>query len=79
MSTLTSLFGMMPLILMAGDGSVIYRGLATVIVGGMSVSLVFTLGLLPSLLRLGEQKMEPAGSALRGEKGRGTTIEHATS
>lgn len=79
MSTLTSLFGMMPLILMSGDGSVIYRGLATVIVGGMSVSLVFTLGLLPSLLRLGEQKMVPSGSDLRGEKGRGTTIEHATS
>ncbi|MDX1383565.1 MAG: efflux RND transporter permease subunit, partial [Thermoanaerobaculia bacterium] len=54
MSTLTSIFGMLPLMLMPGAGSVIYRGLATVIVGGMGVSTIFTLLLLPSLLRLGE-------------------------
>jgi len=54
MSTLTSIFGMAPLLLMPGAGSAIYRGLAAVIVGGMSVSTVFTLLLLPSLLRLGE-------------------------
>jgi multidrug efflux pump subunit AcrB len=54
MSTLTSIFGMLPLLLMPGAGSAIYRGLAAVIVGGMSVSTVFTLLLLPSLLRLGE-------------------------
>ncbi|MCW8866432.1 MAG: efflux RND transporter permease subunit, partial [Colwellia sp.] len=34
MSTLTSLFGMLPLMIMPGVGSEIYRGLATVIVGG---------------------------------------------
>ena len=34
LSTLTSLFGMLPLMLMPGVGSEIYRGLATVIVGG---------------------------------------------
>ena len=54
MSTLTSIFGMLPLLLMPGAGSAIYRGLAAVIVGGMSVSTIFTLLLLPSLLRLGE-------------------------
>ena len=52
MSTLTSLFGMLPLMLMPGVGSEIYRGLATVIVGGMAFSAMFTLVLLPSLLRL---------------------------
>jgi multidrug efflux pump subunit AcrB len=57
MSTLTSLFGMLPLVLMPGTGSVIYRGLATVIVGGMSVSTIFTLVLLPSLLRVGESRL----------------------
>lgn len=51
MSTLTSLFGMLPLMLMPGVGSEIYRGLATVIVGGMTISAIFTLVLLPSLLR----------------------------
>jgi len=55
MSTLTSLFGMLPLMVMPGVGSEIYRGLATVIVGGMFISAIFTLVLFPSLLRLGEQ------------------------
>ena len=54
MSTLTSIFGMLPLFLMPGAGTELYRGLAAVIVGGMSVSTVFTLLLLPSLLRMGE-------------------------
>lgn len=53
MSTSTSLMGMLPLVLAPGAGSMIYRGLATVIVGGMAVSTLFTLVLLPSLLRLG--------------------------
>jgi len=56
MSTLTSICGMLPLMLVPGAGSEIYRGLATVIVGGMSVSAVFTLLLLPSILRLGESR-----------------------
>ena len=54
MSTLTSIFGMLPLLLIPGAGTELYRGLATVIVGGMAVSTIFTLILLPSLLRLGE-------------------------
>lgn len=56
MSTLTSIFGMLPLLLMPGTGSVIYRGLAAVIVGGMCFSAVFTLILLPCFLRMGESK-----------------------
>jgi hydrophobic/amphiphilic exporter-1 (mainly G- bacteria), HAE1 family len=52
MSTLTSIFGMLPLMLVPGTGSQIYRGLATVIVGGMFVSAIFTLILMPSVLRL---------------------------
>jgi multidrug efflux pump subunit AcrB len=52
MSTLTSIFGMLPLMLVPGVGSQIYRGLATVIIGGMLVSAIFTLILMPSILRL---------------------------
>jgi HAE1 family hydrophobic/amphiphilic exporter-1 len=48
---------MLPLVLVPGAGSVIYRGLATAIVGGMSSSLFFTLLMIPSLLRMG---MKPA-------------------
>jgi len=52
MSTATSFFGMLPLLLVPGAGSVIYRGLAGVIVGGLAVSTLFTIVLLPCLLRL---------------------------
>ena len=56
MSTLTSIFGMLPLLLVPGAGTELYRGLAGVIVGGMMISTVFTLILLPSMLRIGEGK-----------------------
>lgn len=56
MSTLTSIFGMLPLLVIPGAGSELYKGLAAVIVGGMAVSTVFTLILLPSLLQLGINK-----------------------
>ena len=59
LSTLTSLFGMLPLMLMPGVGSEIYRGLATVIVGGMAISALFTLILMPSLLQLGGKRTPP--------------------
>jgi len=60
MSMLTSLFSMLPLLLIPGPGTEVYQGLAAVIVGGMSVSTVFTLILLPSLLRLGETADAPS-------------------
>jgi multidrug efflux pump subunit AcrB len=56
MSTMTSIFGMLPLMLMPGSGSELYRGMASVIVGGMLVSALFTLVLLPSLLRMNEER-----------------------
>lgn len=68
MSTLTSIFGMLPLLLVPGAGSELYRGLAAVIVGGMTVSTVFTLILLPALLRLGEEKGGVLGFASGFEK-----------
>ncbi|MEM1180054.1 MAG: efflux RND transporter permease subunit [Acidobacteriota bacterium] len=55
-STLTSIFGMLPLVANPGPGSAIYRGLAVAIVGGMMVSTLFTLILLPAFLRLGEDR-----------------------
>lgn len=55
MSTLTSILGMLPLLLIPGVGSDIYRGLATVIIGGMVFSLLFTLVLMPSLLLLSQR------------------------
>jgi multidrug efflux pump subunit AcrB len=63
MSTMTSIFGMLPLMLMPGSGTELYRGLASVIVGGMLVSTLFTLILLPSLLRVNEDAVEQAPQA----------------
>jgi multidrug efflux pump subunit AcrB len=59
MSTATSFFGMLPLLLIPGAGSVIYRGLAAVIVGGLAFSTLFTIVLLPCLLRLTKQDFLP--------------------
>lgn len=56
MTTLTSVCGMLPLLLNPGAGSELYRGMAGVIVGGMCLSTVFTLILLPSLLQMGKQQ-----------------------
>ncbi|MEO1709027.1 MAG: efflux RND transporter permease subunit [Pseudomonadota bacterium] len=52
MSTLTSVFGMLPLVMFPGAGSELYRGLGSVVVGGLSLSAVLTLLLVPPLLRL---------------------------
>ena len=60
MSTFTSLFGMLPLLLLPGAGTELYRGLAAVIVGGMALSTLFTLILLPSLLRVNEEEVPSA-------------------
>ncbi|MFC6634277.1 efflux RND transporter permease subunit [Microbulbifer taiwanensis] len=65
MSTLTSVFGMLPLLVAPGEGSVIYRGLAAVIVGGMAVSTLFTLVLLPALLQTGRLAL-PKFALMRG-------------
>ena len=58
MSTMTSIFGMLPLMLIPGSGTELYRGMAAVIVGGMLVSALFTLILLPSLLRAREDEYQ---------------------
>jgi multidrug efflux pump subunit AcrB len=63
MSTMTSIFGMLPLMLVPGSGTELYRGMAAVIIGGMLVSALFTLILLPSLLRLREDQ-SPVGAVL---------------
>ncbi len=62
MSTATSIMGMLPLVFAPGAGSLIYKGLATVIVGGMTVSTIFTLILLPSLLQIRGRAVSPIGN-----------------
>ena len=52
MSTLTSVFGMLPLVVFPGAGSELYRGLGSVVLGGLSLSAVLTLLIIPPLLSL---------------------------
>lgn len=52
MSTLTSIMGMIPLVVVPGEGSELYRGLGAVVVGGLSMSAFLTLLTVPPLLRL---------------------------
>lgn len=52
MSTLTSVFGMLPLVLAPGEGSELYKGLGSVVVGGLVLSTAFTLFLIPSVFSL---------------------------
>ena len=52
MSTLTSVGGMLPLVLMPGAGSELYRGLGAVVVGGLLIATIFTLFLVPVILSM---------------------------
>ncbi len=52
MSALTSVMGTLPLVLFPGAGSELYRGLGSVVIGGLVVSTVFTLLVVPSLFSL---------------------------
>ena len=47
-----STVGMLPLVLFPGAGSEIYRGLGSVVVGGLSLSAIMTLAIVPPLLGL---------------------------
>ncbi len=52
MSSLTSLAGLLPLVLFPGSGSELYRGVGAVVLGGLTLSTVLTLYLTPSLFTL---------------------------
>jgi len=52
MSSLTSVFGMLPLVLVPGPGSEFYRGLGSVITGGLALSMLFTILVTPALMYL---------------------------
>jgi HAE1 family hydrophobic/amphiphilic exporter-1 len=52
MTTLAGLIGLLPLVVSPGAGSELYRGIGAVLLGGMIVSTVFTLVLVPTLFSL---------------------------
>ncbi len=50
MSATTSIFGMLPLVVIPGAGAEMYRGLGSVLLGGLAVSTVFTVFVIPAIL-----------------------------
>jgi HAE1 family hydrophobic/amphiphilic exporter-1 len=52
MSTLTSLFGLVPLVIFPGAGSELYRGIGVVVFGGLSLSTLATLIIVPPLMAI---------------------------
>ena len=52
MSTLTSLFGLVPLVIFPGAGAELYRGLGVVVFGGLGLSTLATLIIVPPLVAL---------------------------
>ncbi len=65
MSTLTSVGGMLPLVLFPGAGSELYRGLGSVVIGGLSLSAILTLAIVPPLLALFVGTLEGSYNAAR--------------
>ncbi|MFH5804369.1 efflux RND transporter permease subunit [Alienimonas sp. DA493] len=52
MTTMTTVLGLLPLVLFPGAGSELYRGLGSVVLGGLIVATLFTLVLVPTLFSL---------------------------
>jgi HAE1 family hydrophobic/amphiphilic exporter-1 len=69
MSVGTSVFGMLPLVLFPGAGSELYRGLGSVVVGGLALSAAFTLLLVPAMFSLAiDVRHALTGRAAKGTK-----------
>jgi len=70
MSTATSIFGMLPLMLLPGEGAEIYRGLAAAIIGGMTLSALLSLSFMAALLSMPMFKLaNKTGSGIAEAKG----------
>jgi len=52
MTTMTTLLGLLPLVVIPGAGSELYRGLGAVLLGGLLVSTLVTLIVIPSMFTL---------------------------
>jgi HAE1 family hydrophobic/amphiphilic exporter-1 len=52
MTTITTVFGLLPLVLFPGAGSELYRGLGAVVLGGLLISTIVTLVVIPAFFSL---------------------------
>ena len=70
MSTLTSVVGMLPLVVLPGAGSELYRGLGSVVVGGLALSALLTLLIVPPMLAMLIGPIEGRKAPALGDPGR---------
>jgi multidrug efflux pump subunit AcrB len=77
MTTLTTAFGMLPLALGIGEGSELMQPLAIAVVGGMSVSMLLTLFVVPAAYLIFNTAAERLGDWLTRERGARTTRDPA--
>ncbi len=52
MTTATTIFGLLPLVLLPGEGSELYRGIGVVVLSGLVCATWLSLTFLPALLQL---------------------------
>jgi HAE1 family hydrophobic/amphiphilic exporter-1 len=76
MTTTTTVLGLLPLVLFPGAGSELYRGLGSVVLGGLLISTVFTLVLVPTLFSLTLEARQLVIRLLIGER---VAVEHEPS
>ena len=69
MTTLTTVFGLAPLVFIPGAGTELYRGLGIVVIAGLLCSTLVTLTILPAALAELLRWREARGAAMRGERG----------
>ena len=78
MTTLTTVLGLLPLVLFPGAGSELYRGLGSVVLGGLLVSTVFTMFLVPTLFSLTMDTKDGIVRLFFTKKARRNLVVHPT-
>jgi len=68
MTTVAMIFGMLPIALASGDGAEVKNGMAWVIIGGLTSSLILTLFIVPVMYYIMTRLMEMVGGKRFGRK-----------
>lgn len=68
MTTVAMVFGMLPIALASGDGAEVKNGMAWVIIGGLTSSLILTLFIVPTMYYIMTRLMERVGGKRFGRK-----------
>ena len=70
MTTVAMIFGMLPIALASGDGAEVKNGMAWVIIGGLTSSLILTLFIVPAMYYIMTRLMEKVSGFRFGRKRR---------